>query len=593
MALVAVAALLAGFAPSARSASFGDPFASYADTVRADAPVAYWRLGERDGLVAADASGNGHDAAYAVDASDGSRQGALANDSDWAAGDPLSGPAAGLPTGDRTVEAWVQTGSPGTRVFSYGDFTIAVEDRALVVAGRRFALGAQDDRLITDSHWHQVVVTYGAGMLTAYLDGVALGAPQAASLTTGGGFAAGGDFGLDELAVYPRALDAATVAAHFAASGNARPAAVSALAATAPEPNRVRIEWDPPQGGHPLSQPLLDDYIVEAWQGDALVAAQTVDANPIIVSFARRAGFGIELGSVPAGTTRVTVRSAGGFGVSAAASVTVEVGGAPGTYSTRVAADAPALYWRFSDTGARVSDLSGHALIARYGGRGSAAGALAGDDDWALGTGRGFNSDTDLVWAPVATGMPTGDRTLEAWVATDTPGTRVLQYGDFSVAVRGARDRRVGRADRAAGGRPPAAHRQPLARRRDRLRKRRGHGLRGRRAVRHGGADPRHERRRRAARRPRSRGRAGAAGRARALPAGARRGDDRRALRRVRRRAPERADGAQRDRRHRQLDGAGAAARPTASRSSTTTCWRPARAACCAPPAPGRRRAWR
>ena len=89
--------------------------------------------------------------------------------------DVLTGPASDLPSGDRTVEAWVQADTPGTDVLTYGDFKLEVADRAIVAAGQRFSLGASDDRFLTDGRWHQVVVTYGAGALTAYADGVLLG----------------------------------------------------------------------------------------------------------------------------------------------------------------------------------------------------------------------------------------------------------------------------------------------------------------------------------------------------------------------------------------------------------------------------------
>ena len=38
--------------------------------------------------------------------------------------DLIRGPAAGLPTGARTVEAWVRTNAPGPRIVSYGDFSV-------------------------------------------------------------------------------------------------------------------------------------------------------------------------------------------------------------------------------------------------------------------------------------------------------------------------------------------------------------------------------------------------------------------------------------------------------------------------------------
>ena len=50
-----------------------------------------------------------------------------------------------------------------------------------------------------------------------------------------------------------------------------------------------------------------------------------------------------------------------------------------------------------------------------------------------------YSSSYDLLRAPLATGMPTGDRTVEAWIWSDNAGARPIAYGDFSfeVAERG------------------------------------------------------------------------------------------------------------------------------------------------------------
>ena len=42
-------------APVAHASPFADPFATYAETVLADAPEVYWRLGETSGTIVADA----------------------------------------------------------------------------------------------------------------------------------------------------------------------------------------------------------------------------------------------------------------------------------------------------------------------------------------------------------------------------------------------------------------------------------------------------------------------------------------------------------------------------------------------------------
>ena len=78
----------------------------------ADAPIGYWRLGERSGTTATDASGNHQDATYSGAIALG-RSGALVQDPDTAA--LFDGSTARLvlpyspPKNSFTIEAWVQT----------------------------------------------------------------------------------------------------------------------------------------------------------------------------------------------------------------------------------------------------------------------------------------------------------------------------------------------------------------------------------------------------------------------------------------------------------------------------------------------------
>ena len=217
--------------------------ATYAGAVTDDAPELYWRLGEKSGTRVADASGHGHVAAYNRPAGERTRAGGLLSDPDGAMADgvvwygsgydliraPL---AAGLPAGGaaRTIEAWVWSSAPGGRLVVYGDVDVSVDERAITVAGKRLAFDDDDDRRLTDSKWHQLAVTYADGTLQGYLDGEKLGGPQAATLntaTTGeliaARIAAGSTVYYDELAIYPKALSPAAIAAHFAASGNPPP----------------------------------------------------------------------------------------------------------------------------------------------------------------------------------------------------------------------------------------------------------------------------------------------------------------------------------------------------------------------------------
>jgi len=75
----AVAALCVAAGPACRAGAAS----GYAQTVLAKRPVAYWRLGERSGPAASDASANGHDGTYRGNPTFG-EPGAIANDPDGA-----------------------------------------------------------------------------------------------------------------------------------------------------------------------------------------------------------------------------------------------------------------------------------------------------------------------------------------------------------------------------------------------------------------------------------------------------------------------------------------------------------------------------
>src|SRR3989442_5707000 len=93
--LLFVGAVLSGCGGASTAASPTTP-PSYRASVLADHPVAYWRLDEETGTVLVDASGNGNDGTYAGAVTLG-QPGALASDSDTAAGVGPAGGAANVP----------------------------------------------------------------------------------------------------------------------------------------------------------------------------------------------------------------------------------------------------------------------------------------------------------------------------------------------------------------------------------------------------------------------------------------------------------------------------------------------------------------
>ena len=424
-------------------ADMGDESTTYAGAVTDDSPELYWRLGDASGTLVTDASGHGHQAAYAKPVEQRSRLSALAHDPDNAVQDgvvyygssydliraPL---AAGLPTGDRTVEAWVWSDNPGARVINYGDFSVEVAERGLITGGTHLDLPAGDNRRLTDSRWHQIAVTYSAGTVTAYLDGkrFATAGKTFTTVTTGellgARIPAGANVRYDDISLYGHALDAAAIAAHFAASANQLPPLPANLYASTAD-NVAALSWSIPNpfAASPPGQNVTDNVIVEAWQGDTLRAAQATPSSSVTLT------------GLPAGDYRFVVRALGAFGEGPPAEITGTVTGVSSTYASTVEGDKPAMYWRLGEyAGTLLADSSGHDHRALYAANHVHTGALPNDPD--AGTGAGvvyYGSSYDLIRAPLAAGMPTGERTVEAWVWSDNPGARLINYGDFSVAL--------------------------------------------------------------------------------------------------------------------------------------------------------------
>lgn len=231
----------------------------YAAQVLADAPLAYYRLGDPAGTVASDSSGNGRHALY--EQFDGGsltmgEAGALARDADPAAhflgegnaGDGSSAyvwlPEEAYPlAADFTIELWVRTdGIPikGWRacffvweLYTVAGFRIGMnEDRQLELwsweAGleQNPATSIITTATIPDQTWTHVAVTYEDGVARLYLDGAQVfeGAfvfnPVEPDSPRGIGSFHGmpSDTSFDELALYDYALVPSRLQAHVAAA---------------------------------------------------------------------------------------------------------------------------------------------------------------------------------------------------------------------------------------------------------------------------------------------------------------------------------------------------------------------------------------
>jgi hypothetical protein len=264
----------AGTLPSCASAA-----STYAQTVLAKRPVAYWRLGERTGPVAADASGLGNNGTYHGSPTLAT-PGAIRGDADGAvrldgrldyieipSSDAFSQPASGR---GLTVEAWMR---PDTLTFA-GQTTqsfvhwLGKGDAGAFEWGFRFysadsptrpnrisayiwntsggeGAGAYFQDTLTPGTWIHVVACYDPGDASSpsagvsiYRDGMLRGNPSSTRAARYASYNIEATRGaapvrlgtrdlesffsgtLDDIAIYPRVLDAAEIAEnHRAASG--------------------------------------------------------------------------------------------------------------------------------------------------------------------------------------------------------------------------------------------------------------------------------------------------------------------------------------------------------------------------------------
>lgn len=222
---------------------------SYPDDVAAGSPSMWWRLGDTADREVLDAGGNGRRGWTAdggiVTGVPGVVPGDGAMRFDGASGCVVATTAVNAPD-TFTVEAWFRTTTPGGLLVglnqsSTPDLAAGGDDRHLYltdVGQVAFAVYFNTNSTIvspsayTDGRWHHVVGTLSAAGQVLYVDGVAVGSTAS---TFGSGMSAYWHVGcaelwpgftsvptnpyyegdLDEVAVYPTALSATTVAAHF------------------------------------------------------------------------------------------------------------------------------------------------------------------------------------------------------------------------------------------------------------------------------------------------------------------------------------------------------------------------------------------
>jgi hypothetical protein len=217
---------------------------TYSDTVIADTPVGYWRLGEASGTTADNAQGtSARDGLYVGTPTLGAA-GALNSDSDKAIG-PLDGTSQYVRIDHSTafnlgntwsIEAWVSRGSTGAyRIIASkgtGAYELSLDtDGTLTLRQANTGIMLATVAAI-GTGWHHVVGTKNGSTLALYVDGSAASTDSSANATTtdngtyliiGGNWDSGNFFNgsLDEVAVYGTALSSTRVAAHYTAGTSA------------------------------------------------------------------------------------------------------------------------------------------------------------------------------------------------------------------------------------------------------------------------------------------------------------------------------------------------------------------------------------
>jgi hypothetical protein len=412
---------------------------TYSTTVLADKPSAYYRLSDSSETVMPDSSASQVNGSYDASNFTEGATGPVAGDPSTAItlnnGDAAGQANAILPlyNAARTVEAWFNIPSgqqPSGTLAGWGQtntdeaFDCGISATAITVDGWGDSHSFTTPYPLNDGNWHQLAVSYDGTTITAYLDGQPIGTSQfdsalntqASPLFIGSGPAGydgpGDNVALGQVSVYPAALTAARIAAHFAAAGYAAPSAPTGVTASAGA-NQATVGWTAASAhGAPVTS-----YLVTAYSGSTAEYSKAVPgtaSSAVITGLPGNVAF----------TFHVVARNpygAGPAGVSAAVTPT----GSSTTYASGVLADAPSAYYRLGDTTTSVlADSSGKNGPGVYNAGQvtlGVPGAITGDSDTAV-TGTGGEIGT------ASPSLPTEQhaRTVTAWVQTTDGGQQFI-----------------------------------------------------------------------------------------------------------------------------------------------------------------------
>ncbi|MCF4140407.1 DNRLRE domain-containing protein [Streptomyces sp. Tue 6430] len=314
----------------------------YVGVTLADAPAAYWRLGEAEGTaLGSEVGGPGMNATLRADAAAVSR---LDQTGVFGVGDDRSvklgsGGTVQLPTSilsgttDLSAELWFRTTSASGVLLSFQNAAVGQTptsanpvlniDAAGKLRGRFYLSGGvsatpvTSPQAVTDGEWHHVVLTAATTTQSLYLDGVKLGAidgavadQNRAYVSLGGGYANGGwmdqpagtyyfNGQIDEAALYRSTLTADQVSAHYRAQAEAADSGlISTVTVTDPKQHTSTTSYD-------------------ALRGQRIVAAK--DATGAVTSYAYDTAGNLHTVTDPNGHATVTGHDARGNIVSTTA----------------------------------------------------------------------------------------------------------------------------------------------------------------------------------------------------------------------------------------------------------------------------------
>jgi RHS repeat-associated protein len=397
---------------------------SYQATVLQDSPAGYWRLGERSGLSAADASGHGLTGSY-LNAITLGAQGALSGDPDTAvsldgADDSVSVPdAAALHVADTfTLEAWITLGQSSSQAIvgkGTNGYVLRVTSAGLLTLDKEgTGVIASATTAISTASWHYVAATKSGSSVHLYLDGNDVTGSvtnqtivdTTSALSIGGPSSAGSYLkgSIDEVALYAAALTGPRIVAHNAAGSS-------------------------PTGADPCTDISgATDLIYTLAAADAgakvrvkVTASDGVD-SAFALSYSNLVASGLQNLSKPtiSGSARqgqTLSATTGSWTSPGTLSYAYQWQSCPSAYRDAVLRDSPVGYWRLGEgAGSNKAADQANADSGDYSATGvtlQAAGALGSDPD----TAAIFNGASGLVSMPDTNDLHVADAfTLEGWI---------------------------------------------------------------------------------------------------------------------------------------------------------------------------------